>query len=71
MQALVIRLIQEELQPLIQVPPAITEEVWNRAIQAADPVLFCQYTDIFIIKIQPEFLPQLLQCIQQELSIAS
>jgi hypothetical protein len=68
-QALVIRLIQEELQPFLQVPPATTEEVWDRAIQAADPVLSCQYTDIFTIKIRPESLPQLLQRIQQELTV--
>ncbi|MGI4741316.1 MAG: hypothetical protein ACRYG7_39625 [Janthinobacterium lividum] len=70
-QALVIQLIQEELHPFLQVPSTATEEVWSRAIQAADPSLSCHYTDIFTIKICPESRPGLLQRIQQELSAAS
>lgn len=69
-QALVIGLIREELQPLLQVPSAATEVDWGRAIRAADPTLFCHYTDIFTIKICPESRPQLLQRLQQELAAA-
>ncbi len=69
--ALVIRLIQEELQPFLQVPPTVTNEVRARAIQAADPTLFCHYTDSFTIKICLESRPQLLQRIQQELTDAA
>ncbi len=69
-QALVIRLIQEELQPLLQVPSTATTEVWGQAIQAANPTLSCDYTDIFTLKICPESRPQLLQRIQQELTAA-
>ncbi|WP_380267640.1 hypothetical protein [Hymenobacter caeli] len=71
MQALVSRLIQEELQPFLQIPPAATDAIWDQAIQAADPTLFCQYTDIFTVKICPESRPQLLQRIQQELAKAA
>lgn len=68
-QALVIRLIQEELRPFLQVPPAVTSEAWAQAIEAADPTLFCQYTDIFTIKICPESRPQLLLRMQQLLEV--
>ncbi len=70
-QALVIRLIQEELHPFLQVPLTATSEVWARAIEAADPTLYCHYTDIFTIKICPESRPLPLLSIQQELTNAA
>ncbi len=66
-QALVIRLIQEELQTLTQVPSTVTGKEWDQAIRAVDPTLLCYYADGFIIQICPESRALLLQHIQQEL----
>ena len=70
-QALVIRLLQEELQPLLQVPDTIPLAAWSEAIHTANPTLVCQYTDVYTIKISPESRLQLLQVIQQEVWIAA
>lgn len=68
-QALVIRLLQEELQPFLYFPDTISPAAWADAIEAADPTLCCHYTDIYTIKLCPESRPQLLERVQQELML--
>ena len=67
-QALVIRLIQEEFTPHLSFPTNAPEPAWARAIAQADPTLFYCTAEEPTIRICPESYQQLRECLQRELT---
>jgi hypothetical protein len=67
-QALVIRLIQEEFTPLLSLSTEAPESAWSRAIALADPsFLYCTAQEP-TIRLCPESYPLLRECLQRELT---
>jgi hypothetical protein len=67
-QPLVLRLIQEEFTPLLNLTSPLPEAVWFRAVALADPTfLYCTAQEP-TIRICPKSYKQLRECLQQELS---
>ncbi|GAA4492992.1 hypothetical protein GCM10023172_00940 [Hymenobacter ginsengisoli] len=68
MQALVIRLIQEEFTPLLSLSTKASESDWSRAIALVDPTLLYCTAEEPTIRICPEFYQLLRECLQRELT---
>ncbi|RAK62430.1 hypothetical protein DLM85_23800 [Hymenobacter edaphi] len=66
-QALVIRLIQEEFTPLLNLAAEVSEAAWVRAVALADPTLLYCTAQEPAIRLCPESYQQLLACLQREL----
>ncbi|RSK38948.1 hypothetical protein [Hymenobacter perfusus] len=70
-QALVIRLIQEEFTPLLSLSTEAPASAWSRAVALADPsFLYCTAQEP-TIRICPESYPMLRECLQRELAKAA
>ncbi|UOQ75227.1 hypothetical protein [Hymenobacter cellulosilyticus] len=67
-QALVIRLIQEEFTALLNLTAEVPEVAWARAVVLADPILLYCTAQEPAIRLCPESYQQLLACLQQELT---
>lgn len=66
-QALVIRLIQEEFTPLLNLIAEVSEDAWARAVALADPTLLYCTAQEPAIRLCPESYEQLRACLQREL----
>jgi 2-hydroxychromene-2-carboxylate isomerase len=66
-QALVIRLIQEEFTPLLNLAAEVSEAAWARAVALADPTLLYCTAQEPVIRLCPESYQHLLDCLQHEL----
>lgn len=67
-QALVIRLIQEEFTPYLSFSTDVPESAWARATALADPTLLYCTAEEPTIRICPESYQQLRECLQRELT---
>lgn len=70
MKGLIVQLIRDEYQPLLQLPADLREEVWARAVEQADPVLFYLNDGAPLIQIGEASRQSLLKCLKQQLSPA-
>ena len=70
-QALVIRLIQEEFTPCLSLPINAPEPAWARAIALADPTLLYCTAEVPTVRICPESYQLLRECLQRELTQAA
>jgi hypothetical protein len=67
-QALVIRLIQEEFTPSLSLSADVSEAAWARAVALADPTfLYCTSAEP-TIRLCPESYQQLQALLQRELT---
>lgn len=67
-QALVVRLIQEEFTPLLSLSTDVSEADWSCAVALADPTfLYCTATEP-TIRICPQSYQQLQRLLQHELT---
>ncbi|RPD43938.1 hypothetical protein DNI29_22770 [Hymenobacter sediminis] len=66
-QALVIRLIQEEFTPLLPLSAEVPAAAWTRAVALADPTLLYCTAQEPVIRLCPESYEQLRACLQREL----
>ncbi|KAA9325099.1 hypothetical protein F0P96_20595 [Hymenobacter busanensis] len=67
-QALVIRLIQEEFTPLLPLSAEMPAAAWARAVALADPTLLYCTAQEPVIRLCPESYEQLQEHLQQELT---
>ena len=64
----IVRLIQEELQPLLQISHEPTQADWDQVIQVANPTLVCRALVPPTIQLCPDARPQLLLRLQEAMA---
>ena len=70
MKGLILQLIQDEYQPLLQLPPTLTAQIWSEAVTKANPILFYLNDGVPLIQIGEASRQSLLKFLRQELGAA-
>ncbi|QKG55015.1 hypothetical protein [Hymenobacter sp. BRD67] len=70
MKGLILQLIQDEYQPLLQLPAALPREAWSEAVTRANPILFYLNDGAPLIQIGEASRQSLLKFLKQEFGSA-